>query len=128
MPQGKNPNRLYDYVLECDREGEEEFRTTWKLKKCSLESYYAAQDSIIEMVLTESGETIQRIKSGSRERDTLLAGVIGWTNFKDDEGREIPYVEKSKLNSLAYLEADDRRELANIILEGSFLTEEEKKS
>jgi len=127
----------YLYILEDDRNKKPEEQTRWYFKPLSYEVCCQIEDSSIEYkssaIRGSKDAHIQgRLLSGTVERKILQEGLVRVENFKCN-GEIIELPDKSK----GYKERDRffarirpkwRKELANAIYEGIYLSEEEEKN
>jgi len=73
-----------DYVLECDRELPAEEQTIFKLKPLSMKTSAELGDIVRE----DNGISLNR---GEQIVFILNKCLVGWSNFKDDKGKEIKF-------------------------------------
>jgi len=85
------------------------------------------------------GSTDAKISSGMREIELLRAGLRGWENFNDRDGKPIPFQTNTQRSSgsakevptdktLEYLPTIIAKELANVIYNQNKLDEGERKN
>jgi hypothetical protein len=128
MPVAIDTEETFDYVLKCDSELPEDDpgRTVFHLGTLSARKYAQLQDGSISWVGTEEREA--RVKSGTTELAVLMEGVKGWSNLKKSNGEEVIYKYASLEKLLSHLKPSHRTELAEVILNGSELSEEDEKN
>jgi len=124
----------YMYILEDDRDKPPEEQTRWYYKPLSYQVCCEIENSTVEYKgsgKSRSGDFSGRLLSGTVERKILQEGLTRVENFKYN-GEEIHLPDKSK----GYRARDEffsrirpkwRKELANAIYEGLYLTEEDEK-
>jgi len=123
MPIAIDPGRVVDYVLEADRKLPKEKQTIFKVKVLRATELARLQDEF--SVFNRDGSFT--IKTGSKELAILDMGITGWENFKDKNGKTIPFDEKNP-DRWDVLRRDYRTELANFITEQTQLNEDELKN
>jgi len=143
----------FEYVLMDDREVAEEEKTTWVLRgltydiQQALEARVSPQINMQGASLVGGGEggyqkamenaSVSVDVAGGRTElqfDILRHGIVSVSNLIDSKGNQVEYPgPKAPSNSLKnwfakWLESEIRTELANVIIEGSTLTEEDVKN
>jgi hypothetical protein len=116
-----DPQAPFNYILEEDRESEAP--TVFKLKALSARELARIEDGV-RLDLQRQEMTL---RSGSKPLDILAAGLVGWENLKDAQGKEVPF-KAGDLACLDYLLPRWRGELANAITEQTRLPEAEAKN
>jgi len=123
----------YLYILEDDRDKPPEEQTRWYYKPLSYQVCCEIENSTIEYKGGRSGsrDFSGRLLSGTVERKILQEGLVRVENFKCN-GEEIHLPDKAK----GYRARDEffsrirpkwRKELANAIYEGIYLSPEDEK-
>lgn len=141
----------FDYVCEQDKELPVEEQTVWTLRGLSydtqqeLESRVSPQIQLPGSALGGEGGFNSAIKDASvsvdiaggrteLQFDILRQGLTNVQNLFDSEGNELKYPgSKAPINSLKswlarWIPSPVRTELANVIIEGSSLTEDDVKN
>ena len=129
MPIAVNPGVPFDYVLKCDRELEPEQKTVFQLKPLTPSESAQLEDNLARVYASDETLTVN---TGTHTLKQLQMGLIGWKNFRNAEGEEIPFPERKdarlKTAHLAYLAPEWRQEIANAIDEGNTVTETDLKN
>lgn len=132
-----DPGEEFEFVLLADRALPENDinRTVWKLRPLTRK----------EMTVLEDRTEMQRgggfrLNLGTIKEETVRAGLIGCSNFRDARGAEIPFEQSDKMISvlgrncrppadrfLDRIPAAALMELADAIQEGAKITVEEGK-
>jgi hypothetical protein len=127
MPIALNPRQEFDYVLECDRTLPPEQQTVFRLRSLTVGEQADLEDSLA----VRRGEDLG-INVGSQKLRILRLGLVGWSNFRDAAGAEVPF-EAIKGHPrhvtdvcLDRLDSEWRTELANAITERGRLAPAEK--
>ncbi len=126
-----DPNEIVDYVPKCDRELPEEKQTVFMLSILKASDAARMEDSLTETSLGGKKENKMRIRSGSKVLDALRGGLKGFRNFRGADGNEIAWRENAGTPHKDVIDAIPpkiRRELAEFIIEGSELSEDEEKN
>lgn len=126
-----DPRSTRNYVLIEDRELPDDEQTVFKLKDLDEATLIRLMDSI-EVTRGDDGES--RISSGgmgTRVYTIVQAGLVGWRNLRDSEGKSIPFHKNEVTNRIdddlmARLPWTAKMELANAIEAGAKLTEEQE--
>lgn len=136
MARGLNPRKERFLVLECDKNLPAEEQSRFYYRLLDYGQFTDAQDNLVEWVESEDGaKNKTRVLNGTQERTVLLAGLIRFENFCDEDGNEIVYpaeqsnaetVKKAKLEALTALRPEWRKELARAILNAARPTEKQK--
>jgi len=142
----------FEYVCEQDKELPAEEQTTWTLKglsydtQQSLEARLSPQINLPGSALSQDGGNFREsmkeasvsvdIAGGRTELqfDILRQGIVAVDNLLDTEGEEVKYPgPKSPANVLKnwfgrWIPSEVRTEIANVIIEGSTLSEDDVKN
>ncbi len=133
-----------DYVLECQKEEPVEDQVAFKLKPLSARQSAMLQDGLkIEYTkenlakMKEDAENItedtamdlvSKIKNFNEHLyNTLSMGLVSWSNFKDEEGNEVPF-SKNVEDNISKIPTEYRMELATEITKLSTLKDTERKN
>ncbi len=78
-----DPARVFEYVLECERELPETEQTIWLLRALTGREYARIQDLNIRMTTDLARESSQELQvtPGRVVYGTLALGLVGWRNF-----------------------------------------------
>ena len=143
MPIAVDPNRTWNYVLECDRpktpaEGEAptppSSPTTWKLKPLTCREHARLQDGIASVDRTIG---VVNVASGTNALEACRMGLVGVENFFDSNGAPVKFLHKFDktygrdfvtYDFLDCLRPEWRDELAKAITERSEITEADAKN
>jgi len=123
MALSLNLNKV-PFILECDRDEPEEKQTTFYIRPLSAKQSATLQDS---MKFSGVGKEATMQNIGSNTLDMVRIGLVGWDNFKDEEGKDIKFLKDMDAN-LDRLAVTYRYELAGKIMELSNLGDEEVKN
>lgn len=63
--------------------------TKWQLGTLDSRLYGYLRDITTEIVQTEDGQAARRLAVNKMYREAVRFGLRGWSNFKDERGREI---------------------------------------
>jgi len=133
-----------DYVLECQREDSPEEQVVFKLKPLSARQSAVLQDSLkIEYTkenlakmkqeaenLTDDNalDLVSKIKNFNEHLyNTLSAGLVGWSNFKNDFDEDVVF-SKNMEDNISMIPTEFRMELATEITKLSTLKDSERKN
>lgn len=119
-----NPKATFEYVLEADRELPEVDQTVWILRHLTLGERADVEDRIA--VGDKEGRTSYRV--GSSKLETLRRALCGVRNFRDEDGREVPFEMKGEYAHDKFLDriADEwATELSNEIDRRSSVSKED---
>lgn len=123
-----DPRIPFDYILGIDRKKPRQEQTVFKLKILSPTEEAEIQDSGISMVKEQEF----KFNLGKKKIQILKAGLVGWNNFKDRDGKDVLFnTDKNGEptdESLSRLRPEWRTELANAITEQNTMSEEEIKN
>lgn len=139
MPIALDPKETYDYVLEAERKLGDEEQTVFQLRGLTIAEEAALNNTL---VASDMGGDEMKWKTGDYQLKTLKLGLVGWRNFNDAEGVDVPFeaVERLRLSKqkrsqredtgvtlacLDRLSSVDRTELANAIGNGAKVSETE---
>lgn len=126
-PIAVDPNKMFEYVLLCDRQLEISKQTIFKLKVLSAKELADIEDKSARADLNGNLE----FRSGSQTLRILNAGMRGWSNFLGVDGQEVTFRENNGVprpENWDHLRPEWRRELANAITEQNTLTEGDRKN
>jgi len=117
MPIARTPNQKWDYVLETERKLPKEKQAIFHLKSFDGEQWinYNNQNDF-----------------GSRVAYSLMVGLLGWTNFKDDLCNPVEF-EKTEngnfsVNNIPKFTDEEIFELSAAIVKRNIITEDERKN
>lgn len=119
-----NPTQTFDYVLRADRELPAEEQTVWKLRGLSHRERAQVEDNLA----TQGGDGQLSFRIGSQRLEILKAGLLGFENFLDAEGRPVPFDRQGAAvhdRTLDRIAEADATELANAITARNSLSEKE---
>lgn len=136
MPVARSARELFDYVLMEDRDLPAEQQTTFSLRALSTRVSLA-----LDNLASTDGKDIA-VRVGHRIIATVRAGLAGWRNFNDKDGKPIPFhaaagprmiygVEvdnPADLESLEWFSPEQVKELAGAIVDGNQLTRADVRS
>lgn len=127
-----NPDDERVYVLKDDRALPANEQTMFYLKTLTARDYYRLKDGALEVraPIRNASETRTVFHTGTQEQEILLKGLIRWENLKDGHGDELHYPDgrdmDAKLKALSYLRPNWRREISEVILADSDVTEQDE--
>ena len=131
-------DETWDYIAECDRDGEDQ--TIWLLGTIDAVLLAQLEDDLLHFkVGAEEGDTETKLKMNEKNVEVVRHGLKGFTNFTDNGGAEVRYQKRSVTRAgrsvsvmedatLRRIPAPIIRELAEQILAGNSLTEDEVKN
>lgn len=132
------PRLRHPYVLRRERSLAAEQRTTFYLRTLTVEERAALMD--ISSSFDQDDRTI-RVPAGTQALSTVRAGLLGWSNLKDDKGADVPFeagAERAVLGGhkvapptdacLDRLPLDVLLELANAIRDAATLSDDDAKN
>lgn len=126
-PIAVDPNKEFEYVLQCDRQLPTEQQTIFKLKVLSAKELADIEDKSARADLSGNLE----FRSGSQTLRILNVGLKGWINFIGTDGNPVTFRENNGVprpENWDLLRPEWRRELANAITEQNTLTEGDRKN
>jgi hypothetical protein len=120
-------------VLKCDRELPAESQTVFEIKYLTYDEQVRIEDATVTARVSSKDEEAREMnfRSGSVERMTIHAGLVGWRNFKDANGEDVRFERRGnqvKNECLDRLHPDWRTELCNAITDMNTVTEGERKN
>jgi len=124
-----DPDAVNRYVPEDAREWPEADQPVFLLKALKAREAAKLQDHGVEVGM--GTDNTMRVLSGSTIIRALELGLVGWENFKDASGNEVEWREnngKGRPENLDRIPERIRRELAEVIAEGTFFMEQEEKN
>lgn len=133
-----------EYVLECQKDEPIEEQIKFKLKPLSPRQSAVLQDSLkieytkenlakmredAENLNDENAlELVSKIKNFNEHLyNTLSAGLVGWSNFKDEDENEVMFGKNIEEN-IAHIPVEYRMELATEITKLASLKDSERKN
>ena len=120
-----DPGQVFSYILKEERKLASENQTVFKLRCLSSKESAKIEDSFATKVNLETGDV--QVKSGMKTYELLQLGLIGWDNFKGNDGKTVAFDVDDKAR-LDRLRPAWRRELADAIMEQNILTEKDRKN
>lgn len=128
MPVARSTREVFDYVCQEDRELPKEKQTVFHLRRLSTRHAVRARD-----LAEEQGRMCEF---------ALRAGIAGWDNLCDDEGRAVPCAHDKGVHGIFGIEVKDPLsleslnrlppqiigELASAIITGNTLSEDDVKN
>lgn len=122
MPIALTPNETWKFQLIDDRK--EPGSTVWTLR--AIPAWVDAEiANKIGFERRSDGTEIVHRNAGDVDRLILEHGVVGWENWRDANGQDVPPPKKGDLSWLDRLAPKHRTELANAIYFRHKLTPEE---
>ena len=121
MPVALSPTSFKPYVFKEDRSLPEEDQTKFHMKLMNFEELCAFEDAMADM---DSGKTRDTMKACM---DALKIGLLGWTNFKYADGKQVDFTEMFSTNFPCF-GPDVTQRLISAALEVNKLSEEESKN
>ena len=137
MVIARSVNETFTYVCQADRALEVSQQTTFRLQRLPATVGMALDN------LHEGSATGQvTLKVGDQKIVALMAGIDGWENFNDAEGRPVEFKKMTGERSvfgitiknpaqrsmIDFLPEDIANELAGVIREENTVTEDEAKN
>lgn len=126
-----DPNADHEYILKRERGSENP-----TVFLCRFQ-HYRDRAKFFDTLKTGGAEGTA-LNAGTRERNVLRAGLVGWRNLLDSEGHDVPFKtdpsrkengrECVSEDSLNLLPGNVLTEIANFITERSTLDEDERKN
>lgn len=127
-----NPDDERVYILKDDRKLPKDEQTFFYLRTLTARDYYRLKDGALEVraPIRNASETRTVFHTGTQEQEILLKGLLRWENLKDGHGNELQYPDgkdlDAKLKALSYLRPNWRKEISEVILADSDVTEEDE--
>lgn len=124
-------NEPREYILEEERELPVEKQTVFIIKPISAREEARIADMAVYSgkTVTHEGETLALSDTLNKQMyERLLSGLVGWKNFKDDTGKDIPFNEVDREMNLDMISSLHRRELSYEILSMSIVTKDTEKN
>lgn len=106
---------VFDYTLERERKANEQQPTVFALR------------ALTPIQMMEVSELQLTVGITAARKRTLAYGLRGWTNFRDEGDKEVPF-ERSLDDNLAHLSVEIVIELATEIIARSKVTEADRKN
>jgi len=128
-----DPDQTHQYVPKIARDWPVEDQPVFILKALKAKDAARLEDGMADAVINkkENDNTTMRIYSGTAVINALKTGLVGWQNFKDVNGNDVIWRENNgvpRSENFDCIPAQIRKELAEAITEGNFLTEQEEKN
>jgi len=120
----------FDFVLKADEAGDEEERTTWRLRPLTFREHALVARRELRRG-KDDDEAVMISDDLGIAGKTIQAGLIGWTNFKRSDGIQIPYAREAdgRFSDVTMdLLKPFAGELENAILEKSNISKEQVKN
>lgn len=114
-----------DYILEDDKKLPKEKQTVFKLQPLSAKQFMEFQD---QYKYEGFGEEIRPLNVNTVSHEVLKVSLIGWTNLKTIDGKEVKFIKDDMESNLDKLQYGDRLELFNEIMALSQLSAEKSKN
>jgi len=127
-----NPDDERVYILKEDRALPKDEQTLFFLRTLTARDYYRLKDGALEVraPIRNASETRTVFHTGTQEQEILLKGLLRWENLKDARGNEMTYPDgrdtEAKLRALSYLRPNWRKEISEVILADSEVTEQDE--
>ena len=127
-----NPDDERVYILKDDRKLPKDEQTMFYLRTLTARDYYRLKDGALEVraPIRNASETRTVFHTGTQEQEILLKGLIRWENLKDARGNELVYPDgrdnDARLKALSYLRPNWRKEISEVILADSDVTEQDE--
>lgn len=127
-----NPDDERVYILKEDRPLAKDQQTLFFLRTLTARDFYRLKDGALEVraPIRNASETRTVFHTGTQEQEILLKGLIRWENLRDGHGNEMHYPDgrdmDAKLKALSYLRPNWRREISEVILADSDVTEQDE--
>lgn len=145
MPIALSISETHDYVLECDRSNPVEEQTVFLIGQLDLGERIRIEDGQADYQFSASKTSDARadlkINRHARNYQVIRHALRGWRNFRDKDGNEIEFetiaeptssrrgtVNVASDRCLKRLSLEWVDELADVIINGSRLTETERKN
>lgn len=82
----RDPKKVQDYVLEQDRKNPPEKQTVFKIRFLT-----SREQAEIENAVSMGSDGQAKLEYGTIKLSILRRGLMGWSNFKDEEGKDAPF-------------------------------------
>ncbi len=128
-----DPEAVHRYIPKMARTWPVEDQPVFLIKALKAKEAAKIQDGLADIVPEGNNKDLStmRIYSGSSILNALVAGLSGWENFKLSNGEDAPWRDNNgtpRAENFDYIPSDIRKELAEQITEGTFLTEQDEKN
>jgi len=126
-----NPDAEYRISHPETMELPEDERPVFIIRPLTAKDAATLEDNVAETSVGGGEGSTMRLKSGTSVLNALKKGLKGWENFKLSADKEVPWRDNNGAphsDNFNYLPAHWRRWIAEKILEGKGLTEEESKN
>ena len=96
MPIALNVSATKDYVLKCDRTLPEEQQTKFTLGMLDVKERIKIEDDQAQYGISTSNKSPDapadmRVLRHKRNYEVVKLGLVGWKDFKDENGKEIVF-------------------------------------
>lgn len=120
-------SKVHDFIAKSDFKLPKEEQTTFKVKFLTA----LQQAEIRDQTYKAHGignKRSERFLTGTAELEAIRHGLVGWENFKDESGKDVPFeTGKDKKDlMISYLPPDVRAEMSSFIRQESEVTEGEE--
>ncbi len=124
MPKivGLDPTKERTYVAKCEQELPKDEQTVYKVRMLRLHEAANIKDDIYR-VTGLGKERKETLRTGSIEVEVLKTCMLGWENFKSDEGKDVPF----NLENIDWIPAEVRSEISDFC-SGERVEEKEAKN
>lgn len=127
-----DPEAVHRYVPKIARSLPVEDQPIFLIKALKAKESAKIQDGLADYVEGDGNVApAVRIYSGTAILNALKLGLSGWENFKNAKGEDVAWREnngQARPENIDFIPPDIRKELAEVITEGTFLTEQEEKN
>lgn len=120
-----NPSKVHDYVCKSERGLSSSEQTVFKVKYLTVNQTAELRDEIYTVKGVGKARS-EKLQTGTVDMKTLKLGLVGWANFKDEEGKEVVFDKNKIIDMLDMIPPEARTELAGHIRGESELTEGEE--
>lgn len=120
-----NPSKVHDYVCKPERGLSSSEQTVFKVKYLTVNQTAELRDEIYTVKGVGKARS-EKLQTGTVDMKTLKLGLVGWANFKDEEGKEVVFDKNKIVDMLDMIPPEARTELAGHIRGESELTEGEE--
>ena len=114
-----------EYVLKEEKKLDKDKQTVFILRPLSATKQAQLQDKLYD-VEGMGKQRKERLLTGTRMLELLREHLVGWTNFKDSSGADVPFDEKNPTRNIDRIPAPCRQELADAIAGESEVEEGEE--